>query len=216
MPRMPWSSRIVGRRALVDERGPFDPLLALVVRDVLPLLLADRAGSRRFIGRAGTACRTPCKGQTGQPSRAAPRTRRAACAGTCRRAVRAHEPVAVVVAEALQVAGERGRVARDVDDARRPDLAEPPQRLAGKPGARRVDDDDVGLAGALAEIAEHLADVAGEERGVADRVQLLVLDRARDGLLGDLDAPDRQRISAPARARSSRSRSRGRRRSRRR
>jgi len=35
----------------------------------------------------------------------------------------AHEPVAVVVGEALRIAGERRRVARDVDDPRRADLS---------------------------------------------------------------------------------------------
>ena len=39
--------------------------------------------------------------------------------------------------------GERRRVARDVDDPRRLDPAEPAERLAGEAGARRVDDDDV-------------------------------------------------------------------------
>ena len=73
-----------------------------------------------------------------------------------------------------------------------------------------------GVARAVAQLLEHLPDVAGEERGVADPVQLRVLDRARDRLLRDLDPPDRQRVAAPARARSCRCRSRGRRRSRRR
>ena len=60
-----------------------------------------------------------------------------------------HEPVAVLLDQALRVARERGRVARDIDDARRRELAEPLQRLAGEARPRRVDDDDVGLAGAL-------------------------------------------------------------------
>ena len=128
----------------------------------------------------------------------------------------ADEPVAVVVGQALRVAGERRRVARDVDDPRRADLAEPLERLAGEPGARAGRRHDGRVAGPLAELAEHLADVAGEERGVADRVQLGVLDRARDRLLADLDAPHRQRVRGRARGRSCRSRSRGRRPSRRR
>ena len=74
------------------------------------------------------------------------------------------------------------------------DLPEALQRLAGEPGARRIDDDHVGVARPRPQVCEHLADVAGEERGVADRVQLLVLDRAGDGLLADLDPPHRHRI----------------------
>ena len=65
-----------------------------------------------------------------------------------------HEPVAVVVDKPLEVAGERGRVARDVDDARRGDLAEPLERLAGETCARRVDDDHVRVAGAVAQVAQ--------------------------------------------------------------
>ena len=45
--------------------------------------------------------------------------------------------------------------------------AGPAQRLAGEPGARRIDDDDVRLPGPLAQLLERLRDVAGEERGVA-------------------------------------------------
>ena len=67
--------------------------------------------------------------------------------------------------------------------------------LPARPGARRVDDDDVRVAGALAQVAQHLADVAREERRVADRVQLLVLDRAGDRLLADLDPPHRHRVA---------------------
>ncbi len=73
-------------------------------------------------------------------------------------------------------------------------LAEALQRLAGEAGARRVDDHDVGIAGAVAQVAQHLADVPREERDVADPVQLLVLDRAGNRLLADLDPPYRQRV----------------------
>ena len=69
--------------------------------------------------------------------------------------------------------------------------------LPARPGARRVDDDDARVAGAVAKLVQHLADVAGEEGGVPDPVQLLVLDRARDRLLADLDPPHRQRASRP-------------------
>ena len=62
----------------------------------------------------------------------------------------ANELVAEVLAQRLQVGGERRRVARDVDDARRPEAPEPPERLPGEAGTRRIDDDDVRLTGALA------------------------------------------------------------------
>src|SRR3954451_22124474 len=88
----------------------------------------------------------------------------------------AHEAVAVVISEALRVARERGRVTRDVDDLRCADLTETSQRLAGETRPRRIDDDDVGVAGARPEVGQHLTDVPCEERAVADRVELLVLD----------------------------------------
>src|SRR5436309_541572 len=60
---------------------------------------------------------------------------------------RPHEPVAVLLGEALCVACEGGRVAGDVDDPRRGDLAESLQRLAREPGTRRIDDHDVRVSG---------------------------------------------------------------------
>ncbi len=111
----------------------------------------------------------------------------------------ANELVAEVLAKRLQVGGERRRIARHVDDPRRLETAEPPERLAGETGTRRIDDDEVGSAGALLQLLERERDVAGEERRVRDPVQLRVLDRARDRLLGDLDAPDRQRVGANVR-----------------
>ena len=110
---------------------------------------------------------------------------------------RCHAPqlVAVLLAERLHVAGERGRVAGDVDEPRRADAAEPPQRLPRQAGARRIDDDDVGRAGALEQLLDDLADVAREEGRVRDPVELGVLERAGDRLLRDLDPPDRQRVA---------------------
>src|SRR5213075_2086507 len=99
-----------------------------------------------------------------------------------------------VVCEALDVACERCRVAADIDDARCADLAQALERLAREPGARWVDDDYVGIAAAAVQLCDRLADVPREVGGVADSVQLRVLERARDRLLGDVDAPDRQRI----------------------
>ena len=63
--------------------------------------------------------------------------------------------------------------------------------LPGEPGARRIHHDDVRRAGLLAELLDRLAHVAREERCILDAVQLGVLDRARDGFLGDLEPPDR-------------------------
>src|SRR5205823_6612297 len=92
--------------------------------------------------------------------------------------------------EHLDVARERGRVAGDVDDTRRAEAAHPPQRLPGEPGARRVDDDELRVAGPFVQLLERLADVAGEERRVPDPVQLGVLERTGDRLLRDVDPPD--------------------------
>src|SRR5262249_19722577 len=49
--------------------------------------------------------------------------------------------------------------------------------------------------GPVAQLAQHLADVAGEEGRVPDAVQLGVLDRAGDRLLRDLDAPDGEGVA---------------------
>ena len=49
-----------------------------------------------------------------------------------------HEPVAVVVRQPFDVARQRRRVARDIDDARCADLPQPPERLAGETGAPRI------------------------------------------------------------------------------
>src|SRR4029077_11967448 len=91
---------------------------------------------------------------------------------------RAEELVAVLLAEDLHVAGEGRGVAGDVDEPWRADLAEPAERLAGEARTRRVDDDDLGRAGAVEQLLRHLADVARKERSVRDPVQLRVLERA--------------------------------------
>ena len=87
-------------------------------------------------------------------ARAARPSRRAACAGTCRPAARARAGSPSPRASCFDVARERRRVARDVDDPRRAEPAEPAQRLAREARARRVDDDDVGRPGALAQLLE--------------------------------------------------------------
>ena len=70
---------------------------------------------------------------------------------------------------------------------RRLEPADAAQRLARRARARGVDHDDVRRAGAVAQLLEAAADVAGEEGGVREPVQLGVLDRARDRLLRGLD-----------------------------
>ena len=71
-----------------------------------------------------------------------------------------------------------------------------------------------GRRASLGERAERRAGVAGEEVGVVDLVQARVLDRVRDRLLCDVDAPDLGRSAARARGSASRCRSRCRRRAR--
>jgi hypothetical protein len=85
--------------------------------------------------------------------------------------------------ECLRVSGERRRVAGNVDEARRLERANMGKRLAGEPGARRVDYDDVGIAGAVSELLDVRPDVAGEERGIRKAVELTVLDGSGDGFL---------------------------------
>ena len=126
--------------------------------------------------------------------RAARRTRRAACAGTCRPASRA-ELVAVVLAQALTSPASVVGLQRDVDDARRAELAEPPQRFAGEPARGGSTTTTRARRAAVAQLLERLADVAGEEGRVRDPVQLRVLERAGDRLLRDLDPPHSQRVA---------------------
>ena len=108
------------------------------------------------------------------------------------------EHVAVLVAKYLKVGGERRRVARDVHDPRRAERSRSAERLARQPRSRRIDDDDIGRARLLAELFDRLSDVAGEEAGVLDPVELRVLDGARDGLLRDLEAPRSRAFAASA------------------
>ncbi len=61
--------------------------------------------------------------------------------------------------------------------------------LLGEARARRVDDEDVGAAGLLDEVAQRRAHVAREEARVADLVAPGVGDRVGDRLLDDLQAP---------------------------
>ncbi len=185
----------------VEELLPLDPHLAGVVRNVLARVLADRAlGGRRRRRRVLRSARLAEVRRHGSDRSSSATHSTCGVCGNMSTGRARSMPVAVVVGEPLCVAGERRRVAADIDDARRGDLAEPLERLAGQAGTRRVDDDDVRVAGAVAQLAQHLADVAGEERGVADRVQLLVLDRAGDRLLVDLDPPHGQRLGSQRQA----------------
>ena len=94
------------------------------------------------------------------------------------------------------VRGERRRVARDVDDPPRRGLDDPPHDLLREAGARRVDDDDVGAPGALDQLAQREAHVAGEEGRVGDLVAPRVGDRVGDGVGDDLEADDTARRGA--------------------
>src|SRR5665809_33138 len=101
-----------------------------------------------------------------------------------------HELVAEVFEQHLHVRGQSRRVAGDVDDLCRVEFAQSPERLARKPWPWRIDDDDVGRSRLLDELLDGLPDIAREEPRVLDPVQLRVLDRAGNRLLGDLEAPD--------------------------
>src|SRR5207237_10065335 len=100
--------------------------------------------------------------------------------------LRTQELAAELAEQLLDVARQRGRVARDIDEPRRADPPESAKRFPGEPGSRRVDYDHVRVAAALVQLVERLADVAGEEGGVRDPVEICVLERAGDGLLGAL------------------------------
>ena len=109
---------------------------------------------------------------------------------------------------------ERRRVAGDVDDPLGPGLDDAAHDLLREAGARRVDDRDVGLAGALDQVAHREPDVAGEEGGVGDLVERA---RSRSRRRPPARRSPRRRPRAPAwraRGRSCRCRSRGRRRAR--
>ena len=204
----------------VEELVPAEPHLTGVVRHVLARVLADRAGARRRA--AGGYC-VPHVAQR-YVTRISPdisvafEQRDALDVRRVREHVDrpgADEPVAVVVAEPLQVAARASsgctRRRRSRGAAISPRRL---QRLARKAGARRVDDDHVGLAGAVAQVAQHLADVPGEERGVADRVQLLRSRSRRRSTPREISIPHTVSAATRARGRSCRCRSRGRRRSR--
>ena len=76
----------------------------------------------------------------------------------------AAQPIAGLL-ELGGVGGQRGRVAGDVDDPRRLALDHAADDLLREPGAGRVDDDDVGLAGLLDQRPDAGAGVAGDGSG---------------------------------------------------
>ena len=172
-PEEPWSSPDVGLVAREERRPTSTHSWPVVVRNVLPRVLADRAGAWRFGRLAGTASRRPCRARCVTAlARAAPRTRRGACAGTCRPAAHGRAG-SRSRRQALQVArrassGCRRRRRCAVRRSRRAAAAPCPASPAR--GGSTITTS--GSPGALAQLAEHLADVAGEEGGVADRVQL--------------------------------------------
>ena len=117
---------------------------------------------------------------------------------------RATRRVTVVGDERLGVPRERRRVAGDVDDPRRPrGRPTPASALPASPARGGSTTTRSGRPARSAELLEGRRRVAGEERSVRDPVQLSVLERAGDGLLRGVDAPDRQG-RGPWRARSSR------------
>ena len=128
-----------------------------------------RASARPPPRRAGVdeAGARDARGLT--PSPAAPRTRCAGSAGTCRPGGRAE--LVARLDELRGVGRERRRVAGDVDDPLRRGLDDAAHDLLRQAGARRVDDDDVGLARLLDELAHRQAHVAGVEGGVGDLVE---------------------------------------------
>src|SRR4029450_9012670 len=65
----------------------------------------------------------------------------------------------------------------------------------GESRSRWIDDDDIWLAAALAQFAQSLPDVAREEGGVADAVQVRIFERAGNRLFGHIDAPHGERVA---------------------
>ena len=110
------------------------------------------------------------------------------------------------------VGRQRGGVAGHVDDPLRRGLDDPVDDLLGEPRARRIDDDDVGPPGALDQLGQREAGVAGEELRPRDLVAPRARDRVGDGLLDQLDPPQLAGARGEREARSCRSPSRGRRR----
>ena len=195
MPRMPWSSRISAswpsrNSSSVSQAWP------VVVRDVLARVLADRAGAGRLVARRVLRAAGPAEVRRHQDrARAARRTRRAACAGTCRPDGRARGG-----SRSRRRAAWRRSRAWSGCTRRRRCFGAPisPRRFSALPARPARGGSTTTTSGSparVAQVGQHLADVAGEERAVADRVQLLVLDRAGDRLLADLDPPHRHRVA---------------------
>ena len=107
---------------------------------------------------------------------------------------------------------ERGGVARDVDDPLGRGVDDPVHDLLREPGARRVDDEHVGAPGALEQLGQREARVAGEEAGLGDLVARARRRSRRRRPARSARSPTARRRAGRASARSSRSRSRGRRR----
>lgn len=95
-----------------------------------------------------------------------------------------------VVGEELEVAGEGGGVAGNVDDAAGGHLGDGVDDLRGEAAAGRVDDDDVGADALGGELGGDLGGVAAEEVGVGDMVAQGVLSGVLNGLGNDLRAND--------------------------
>ena len=181
-----------------------DRLAALrVARWLRPL------GGARDTDRPPEVLRRPRR-RAARRARAARRTRCAASAGTCRPGARAQRVAGLD--ELRGVRRERRRVAGDVDDPLRRGLDDAAHDLLRQAGARRVDDDDVGAAGLLDELAQREAHVAGEEARVGDLVARARWRSRRRPPPRRSRRPTPRRRAARASGRSSRCRSRGRRR----
>src|SRR5439155_10404114 len=102
----------------------------------------------------------------------------------------ANELVAELLVQHGSIGRQGRRIARDVHDPGGPEPAGSTKGLSGEPGARRIDDDDVRPSDLRDEPFERLPDVPRPEAHVLDRIELRVLDRTRNGLFRDLDAPD--------------------------
>ena len=172
------------------------PDLARVVRDVLARVLADRAGAGRLVARRVLRAAGLTQIRRHRRVRAARRTRRAACAGTCRPGARARGG-----SRSRRRGASRRRRASSGCTRRRRSRGAPssPRRFSALPGeARRAAGRRrrrPGRRRASRRSRSTSPTLPAKKARVADRVQLRVLDRARDRLLGDLDPPHRHRVA---------------------
>ena len=107
-----------------------------------------------------------------------------------------HSLHTVIGVEQRQVAGLRGGVATDVDDAAGRGVKDDVDHVGVHAGARRVGDDDVGPAMSADEVVgEDLTHVAGVELGVGDAVDAAVDLGILDGFGHVFNADDLRRLA---------------------